>query len=190
MPKSENNQVPNQSRRQARRRRRGSQDPGGETPPEMRRFLEQRDRLYEEARRDPESDAADLARTFIITGMLAGQRGAGESSQVARLERIVRDQRTQLDDFAQAARQAQEQKLDAREVCRRIAAAVGLFPSSQADFESIYPAAAYRARRRRYARHRTHPRHRTGRRPSACAPYTCSIPTSTNRSARSSSRTC
>ncbi len=133
------NLMTNSNSGSKRRRRDPRRAPRIEGSVDMRRLLQQRDRLYEESRRDPDSEAAELARTFLFAGLLADQRSSGTCwAKVARLEQIVRDQRTRLDEIARAAQEAQEHKLDAREICHRIAVAVGLAPASQADYDEVF----------------------------------------------------
>jgi hypothetical protein len=118
----------------AARRRPGRKGPGFAAGPGMRDLVQQRDCLYEEARRNPDSEAGDLARTFLLSGMLAGRRadgGAASASspeRTAELERTVREQSAALEEVAQAAEQAKAMNWDAKTICGRIADLVGLRP--------------------------------------------------------------
>lgn len=116
----------------------GAPGPGGSQTParaegagEFRALLDQRDRLYDEARKHPESEAADLARTFLLSGMLASQRGATGgpgpgSGQIAELNEMVRDQQGRLEAIAQAAEEAKTGKWDQMAIYNKIADIVGL----------------------------------------------------------------
>lgn len=131
----------------------GAPGPGGPQTParaegaeDFRALLDQRDRLYDEARKHPESEAADLARTFLLSGMLAGQRGAGGDpggawEQNARLERTVLDQQVRLDAIAQAIEQGQAKVWDAKAICAYVADVVGLRPPPQPG-QQEYPSGA------------------------------------------------
>lgn len=106
----------------------------------MRAVLRQRNRLFAEARRNPDSEAAEMVQMFTLSGMLAGQAGAAAAIPAdpacMELEQMVLAQGRRLDEVAEAAEQAKEEKWDETAIYNRIADIVGLRAPLQMRHES------------------------------------------------------
>jgi len=102
---------------------------------DLRAVIDQRDRLYNEARQNPDSEAGEMVQTYLLSGMLAGKTGASRAPsanerRTEELEHRVREQGRRLDEIAQAAQKAMAERWDRRTLCNRIAEMVGLAPPS------------------------------------------------------------
>ena len=120
-------------------------------------LIEQRDRLYDEARENPASEANEMVRSFLLSGMLSIRSEASEEAELdeveaepgspsvpagvrgerrrRELETRIREQEFKLEEVAKAAQEAAAaaaagQPFDAMAVYDRIAEIVGLRPSA------------------------------------------------------------
>lgn len=112
--------------RRGRRRAQNIRDRGS-----MRAIFDQRNRLYKEARLNPDSEAGEMVQMYLLTGMMAEASGASRARPAgqrpkAELERVVREQANRLDEVAQAAEQAKAEQWDEMAIYNRIAEIVGL----------------------------------------------------------------
>lgn len=107
---------------------------------DLRAVLRQRNRLFAEARRNPDSEAAQMVQMFTLSGMLAGQAGAAAAIPAdptrTALERMVLEQGGRLDAVAEAAEQAKAEQWDETAIYNRIVDIVGLRAPLQMRHES------------------------------------------------------
>jgi len=116
----------------ATRRRPGRnplQNPAGS--PDLRALMDRRNRLYQEARKNPDSEADDMVQMFLLSGMLADAAAERrtpppDERRTAQLESTVREQRRQLDAIARITEEAKTKPWDEMAVYNRIAEIVGL----------------------------------------------------------------
>lgn len=98
---------------------------------ELRAAMAQRDGLFKEARKDPDSEAGQMVHMFLLSGILAGKAAASRTNpaddpRTAILDGLVLEQRRQLDEIARTAEKAKEEKWDEAAIYNRIATIVGL----------------------------------------------------------------
>jgi len=98
--------------------------------PGLRDLMEQRDRLYDEARENPDSESGEMLRAFLLSGILVAQ-SQHPAAEPRGAELKIRELDSRLEEVARAAELAKEsaaagKPMDAMAVYNRIAEIVGL----------------------------------------------------------------
>ena len=119
-----------------RGRRQSKEEPGPSD--RIRAVMRERDRLCAEAREHPGSDAFDIVRAYVMTGMLASRQASDADSANSQppgadRDRDLRDKISRLAQVAEAAEEAslamdEKKYAHAHAMVGRIAEMVGLAP--------------------------------------------------------------